>query len=82
MLRAGDSILLCHDDRFRVEEFNTNLSQQDGIHLSINGYSIHRGEQIRVKEICLSGKYGNKEEAEIIKGNQVLGSVFFCFKSH
>lgn len=82
LLRAGDSILLCHDDRFRVEEFNTNLSQQDGIHLSINGYSIHRGEQIRVKEICLSGKYGNKEEAEIIKGNQVLGSVFFCFKSH
>jgi hypothetical protein len=79
LLRPYDTINLSLKDMFTIEEINTNFSYQDGIHLSINGRSIHRGEQALLNQI-VNLRNGKRQEMEVKRGSLILGKIFIQIK--
>ncbi len=81
LLRPFDTIKLCLADSITIEDINSNFSNQDGIHVRINGLKIHRGEHIRVDQL-IDLKNGKKQKMEIRRGPLVLGKVFLQINAH
>jgi hypothetical protein len=74
-LRPEDAVSLSKKDKICLQEVQTNLYNKGGIHLSINGHKIKRGEIRQLRE--LSGASGYlKYQAKVTKGPLVLGRVF------
>lgn len=75
LLRPYDTVSLRAQDHVTIEEIDTNLSQRDGIHVRINGRTIHRGEKTKVSEL-VDFKNDSKQEMEIKRGSLLLGKIF------
>ncbi len=74
-LRSEDSVSLNMDDEICVEEIQTNLYSNKGVHLSINGHKIKPGD-IRKLDALYSAQGYSNHQVQVKKGPLVLGKVF------
>jgi len=72
LVKSKEQINLSRDDKFSLEEVQTNLSQKQEIFLQINGQKIKTGEVKRVKDLFPNSS--NKQTIEIKNGPMLLGS--------
>ena len=78
-LRSEDAVSLSRKDKICLEEIQTNLHNEGGIHLNINGHNIKPGEIRELRELCASARYSN-HQVRVKKGPLVLGRVFINMK--
>jgi hypothetical protein len=74
-LRSEDAVFLNRDDDLCVEEIQTNLYSNKGIHLSINGHKIKPGDLRKLGELYSTPGYLN-HQVRVRKGPLVLGEIF------
>lgn len=74
-LRSEDAVSLNMDDEICVEEIQTNLYSNKGVHLSINGHKIKPGD-IRKLDALYSAQGYSNHQVQVKKGPLVLGKVF------
>jgi hypothetical protein len=74
-LRSEDTVSLSTKDKICLEEIQTNLHNESGIHLNINGHNIKPGEIKELRKLCGSAGYSN-HQVKVKKGPLVLGRVF------
>lgn len=72
LLRPEDHVSLSMKDKITMEEIQTNLYSQSGIHLSINGHKVRSGQLRTLNELC----YSKKNQFDVRKGNLMLGRIF------
>ncbi|MDB9823071.1 M14/M99 family metallopeptidase [Deltaproteobacteria bacterium] len=72
LLRTEDSISLSLKDRICMEEIDTSLFTNSGIHLSINGKKLGLGELRELRDLCTS----QRNQLNIQKGSLLLGKIF------
>jgi len=75
LLRPEDKLSLSVRDRICLEEIQTNLHSNSGIHLRINGRKIKPGEIKRLEAVCPAGR-GKQHQIDIKKGRLLLGRLF------
>lgn len=74
LLKPNGKISFSRNDTVRLEKISTNLSTDEGIHLSINGYKLQPGEEKTVKELFASAKSGI-QYGKVEKGSFELGMI-------
>jgi hypothetical protein len=74
-LRPGETVALSPEDTISLEEIQTNLHSQKGIHLSINGHKVGPGEKVRLGDLPGRGA-SPRRPIDAKMGPLVLGRVF------
>ena len=72
LLRPEDTVSLSIHDAICMEEIETNLFDNGGIHLSVNGHNFGPGESKELNELCTS----QHNQVNIQMGPLLLGKVF------
>jgi len=72
LLRPDDSVSLSMQDKICMEEVQTNLFSESGVHLHINGHKMKAGEGRKVSKLCNT----RHNQLNIRKGPLVLGRIF------
>ncbi len=78
LLRPEDSVSLSLEDKITLEEIQTNLYDQEGIHLTINGHRVDADDLWDLKRLCNRGL----NQLNIRKGPLALGKIFINTEIH
>ncbi len=72
LLRPNDAVTLSSGDSILLEAVETNLFNNDGVHLEINGHKIRTGETGVAGELCKP----RRNEVNIKKGKLYIAKIF------
>ncbi len=76
LLRPGESLSLSQGSTLCLEEIQTDLHDQRGLHLCLQGRQLRPGEKKGVKDLLRGCKGQKRCEALIKKGSLVMGRVY------
>ncbi len=74
-LRPEEKISLSEKDQISLEEIQTNLYSNKGIHLSINGHKLRQGDVRKLNDLGPAKQYLH-HQVKVKKGRLVLGKIF------